>query len=490
MSNLWWRELPVAPDGPALFERIRNLPYSFFLDSGLLTPELARYSFMGTAPFVWFKARGSQVVLREGDETLSFKAHPLAVLRSLLQRHARSRAVGAPVPFTGGAVGYFSYDLGRQLEGIPYLARDDIGWPDLEMCLYSAVIAVDHLAGRVYALADGQPETNPQRRRMRALVQLEELAYLFRGLEHYRAEKEACFRIPPRTGEMFLERHFDRRSYCAAVERVREYIAGGDIYVVNLSQRFSLPLPLDPWILYRRLREINPAPCAAFLNLGKRQVVCASPERFLRVSGGLVETRPIKGTRPRGRTLEEDRRNQQELWSSEKERAELVMIVDMERNDLGRVCQFGSVRVPELYRLEKYATVFHLVSTVEGKLAPGRDLMDLLVATFPGGSVTGAPKVRAMEIIEELEPVRRALYTGSIGYLGFDGETDLNIVIRTILCAGGKAYLQVGGGITIDSDPGMEYDETLDKARALVQALGLGDVTRVVEGGGDECFGM
>lgn len=490
MSGLWWRELPVVPDGPALFERIKNLPYSFFLDSGLLMPGLARYSFLGASPFAWLKARGSRVFLQKGDKTLSFEAHPLAVLRSLLQRYARSRAANAPAPFTGGAVGYFSYDLGRQLEDIPCLARDDLGWPDLEIGLYSAFIAVDHLAGRVYALADGQPEIDPGRRRMRALTQLEELADLFRGLEQDRTGKEVHFRVSPRTGDMVLERRFDRRSYCAAVERAREYIAAGDIYVVNLSQRFSLSLTLDPWLLYRRLREINPAPCAAFLNFGKRQVVCASPERFLRVSEGRVETRPIKGTRPRGRTPEEDRNNRQELWNSEKDRAELVMVVDMVRSDLGRACLPGSVKVPELYRLEEYATVFHLVSTVEGKLAPGRDLVDLLAAAFPGGSVTGAPKVRAMEIIEELEPVRRALYTGCIGYLGFDGEADLNMVIRTILCTGGKAYLQVGGGITIDSDPGMEYDETLDKARALVQALGLGEVARIMEGGGDECFGM
>jgi len=490
VSNLWWRELPVIPDGPALFERIKNLPYSFFLDSGLLMPGLSRYSFLGAAPFAIFKIKGSRAFLREEDKTHSFKAHPLATLRSLLQRYARSRAEGAPVPFTGGAVGYISYDMGRHLEDIPSLAQEDLSWPDLEMGLYSAVIAVDHLSGRVYAIADGQPETDPGRRRRRALTQLDELVEIFLGLEQDKIEKEVCVQDFSQMQNIVLERHFDRRSYCAAVERVRGYITAGDIYVVNLSQRFSLPLTLDPWLLYRRLREINPAPCAAFLRFGERQVVCASPERFLRVSGGRVETRPIKGTRPRGNTPEEDRRNRQELWQSEKERAELVMIVDLERNDLGRVCLPGSVKVPELYRLENYATVYHLVSTVEGKLAPGLDLVDLLAATLPGGSVTGAPKVRAMEIIEELEPVRRALYTGCIGYLGFDGEADLNIVIRTVLCTGKKAYLQVGGGITIDSDPGMEYDETLDKARALIQALGLGEVNRVVERGEAECFGM
>jgi para-aminobenzoate synthetase component 1 len=257
------------------------------------------------------------------------------------------------------------------------------------------------------------------------------------------------------------------------VEAAREYIARGDIFQVNLSQRFDADLPLPPYELYQRLRSINPAPFAAYLNLDDVTVVCASPERFLKADGGLVETRPMKGTRPRGGSPAQDEALARELLSSAKDRAENVMIVDLERNDLGRVCRYGTVRVRELWTLEKYATVFQLTSCVEGRLRPEKKRVDLLKACFPGGSITGAPKVRAMEIIDELEPTRRSIYTGSIGYLGFGDTMDLNIVIRTILVKDGRAFLQVGGAVTYDSDPQAEYQETLDKARALFQALGL-----------------
>ena len=232
-------------------------------------------------------------------------------------------------------------------------------------------------------------------------------------------------------------------------------------------------MPLPPYELYRRLRRINPAPFASYLNFDDVTVVSASPERFLRIRGDLVETRPIKGTRPRGKDPATDAAMAKELVNSVKDQAEHVMIVDLERNDLGRVCSYGTVRVSELAALEKYATVFHLTSTVEGRLRPGKDVIDLLKATFPGGSITGAPKVRAMEIIDELEPTRRSVYTGSIGYLGFDGSTDLDIVIRTILVKEGRAYFQVGGAVVYDSDPEGEYDETLDKAKALMHALSM-----------------
>ncbi len=281
-----------------------------------------------------------------------------------------------------------------------------------------------------------------------------------------------------------LTSHFTLAAYCKAVERVKEYIAAGDIFQANLSQRFASPLSFSPWMLYKRLRSINPAPFAAYLSYPELVIASASPERFLKVKHGVVETRPIKGTRPRGKDPEEDRRLRTELLSSAKDRAELTMIIDLERNDLGRVCSFGSVHVPELIVLEEYPTVFHLVATVRGTLAPGKDLVDLLKATFPGGSITGAPKIRAMEIIEELEPVTRGVYTGAIGDLGFDGSADLNIVIRTFIIKDGWAYFQVGGGIVADSDPEMEYWETIHKGRALMLALGCGE--EVVS----ECLGL
>ncbi len=270
-----------------------------------------------------------------------------------------------------------------------------------------------------------------------------------------------------------LKSNFSREGYCRAVEKSLEYIAAGDIYQVNISQRFSAELKTGIWELYRRLRHLNPAPFASFLRFPEVSVLSSSPERFLLVEGNRVETRPIKGTRPRGDTAAEDSALKQELINSAKDRAELLMIVDLERNDLGRVCQTGSVKVPELFCLETYATVYHLVSTVTGTLPAGKNVLDLLPAVFPGGSITGAPKIRAMEIIEELEPVRRGIYTGSLGYLDFSGRADLNIVIRTFVIKNNRVYFQVGGGIVADSQPELEYQETLDKARALLDALGI-----------------
>jgi len=257
------------------------------------------------------------------------------------------------------------------------------------------------------------------------------------------------------------------------VVTAREYICAGDIFQVNLSQRFETDLNIHPYELYQRLRKINPAPFASYLNFDEVSVVGASPERFLKVQGDWVETRPIKGTRPRGKSAAEDKALADELLSSIKDRAENIMIVDLERNDIGRVCRYGTVKVTELAILETYPTVFHLTSTVRGRLRQAENRVDLLKASFPGGSITGAPKVRAMEIIDELEPTRRSVYTGAIGYLSFSGEMDLNIVIRTFLVKRGKAYFQVGGGIVYDSEPEAEYEETLDKARALIQALDL-----------------
>jgi para-aminobenzoate synthetase component 1 len=268
-----------------------------------------------------------------------------------------------------------------------------------------------------------------------------------------------------------LKGNFTHQEYVKAVEKARQYIIAGDIFEVNLSQRFEAELSITPYDLYRRLRQINPAPFACYLGFDEVSVVSASPERFLRLRGDWVETRPIKGTRPRGRTPQEDDELANELLNSPKDRAENIMIVDLERNDLGRVCRYGTVKVTELTILEVFPTIFHLTSTVIGRLREGKNGIDLLRATFPGGSITGAPKVRAMEIIDELEPTRRSVYTGSIGYLGFNGDLDLNIAIRTFLVKERKAYFQVGGAVVYDSEPESEYQETLDKARALVDTL-------------------
>ncbi|SHE52922.1 para-aminobenzoate synthetase component 1 [Desulfofundulus australicus DSM 11792] len=483
------KKLPVTADVPALFESLSSRPYSFLLDSGIIVRGLGRYSLMGADPFLVLRSKGKRLWLEYQGKRKSLAGHPLEKLKNLLNRFHLPQGI-CPLPLCGGAVGYFSYDLGRLLEKMPSLTVDDLQTPDLCLGFYDVVTVLDGITGEVWVVSTGFPEIEPAAALQRAKHRLAETCTLLSSCRQQ--QKPDIFTTsanheqplttvnqhkshPGKQDVPPLTAHFDEASYCRTVERAREYIAAGDIFQVNLSQRFSLPRVVEPWPLYQQLRRINPAPMAAYLNFGEFQLVCSSPERFLKVTGRRVETRPIKGTRPRGNDPVSDIKFRDELWNSEKDRAELVMIVDMERNDLGRVCRTGSVRVPELYRLEEYATVFHLVSTVEGELAPDKDVVDLLAATFPGGSISGAPKIRAMEIIEELEPVRRGIYTGSIGYIGFDGNADLNIVIRTLIFKGEQIYFQVGGGITIDSDPYMEYVETLDKARALVRALGLDD---------------
>jgi para-aminobenzoate synthetase component 1 len=349
---------------------------------------------------------------------------------------------------------------------------------------------MDHIAGRAWVSAIGAPENDPKAARRVAEERAELLADALatggqgqapfdqaQGGPAEQGDRRACEDMPA----LQIMSNFTHGDYLQAVRRAKDYIAAGDIYQVNLSQRMSAPLATTPMSLYRRLTQENPAPFSAYLETPDAAIVCCSPERFLQVRSDEVETRPIKGTRPRGSTPEEDARLAAELLASEKDRAENVMIVDLERNDLGRVCEYGSVHVPELFALESYATVHHLVSTVRGRLRPGATALDCLRASFPGGSITGAPKVRAMEIIEELERTRRGVYTGAIGYLCFSGDMDVNIVIRTLVVRDGTAYFQVGGAIVADSDPEGEYQETLDKARALARGLAAEAGTETVQ---------
>ncbi|MDP2954295.1 MAG: aminodeoxychorismate synthase, component I [Chloroflexota bacterium] len=459
------REIPVPPTAAQAFEAFKDRPFCFFLDSGMDSQRLGRFSFLGSDPFLVMKSRGREIDLLLGDRERRISGNPFQVLGKLLDQY-RIPSPPAEVPLLGGAVGYLSYDLCHFVERLPGRARDDLLLPESYFGFYDALVAWDHLLGKAYLISTGLPETGPAQRR-RAEARLEEMGSRLRATGSV-AEASWSPQISPPPE---LHSNFTHQAYVKAVERAREYISAGDIYQVNLSQRFEAPLSLAPYELYRYLRRINPAPFAAYLGFPEVAVVSSSPERFLRLHGDRVETRPIKGTRPRGSTPEEDRALARELLHSPKDQAEHVMIVDLERNDLGRVCQYGTVRVSELMALESYATVHHLTSTVEGKLRPDRSTMDLLQACFPGGSITGAPKVRSMEIIDELEPTRRSVYTGAIGYLSFNGDLDLNIAIRTILIKEGRAYFQVGGGIVYDSDPEAEYQETLDKARALIQAL-------------------
>jgi para-aminobenzoate synthetase component 1 len=415
---------------------------------------------------------------RQGD--------PLAKVRSILAPFAAEAVPGLP-PFQGGAAGYIAYDWGLALERLPEPAYDDLGLDDVVLGVYDWVLAWDHAESKAWLISTGMPETQPDERVRRA----RERADAVRRRLKASTPKPAVSWGPALAGSgapsypiddgwwdprLQLRSSFTRDGYLKAVERVREYIFAGDIFQANLSQRFETRLTEPAWSLYRRLRERNPAPFAAFVDFGNVLILSASPERFLRVDvSGHVETRPIKGTRPRGVGPEHDAALAQALAESPKDRAENLMIVDLMRNDLSRVCAPGSVRVADLFALEQYTTVHHLVSTVVGQLAPGADALDLLRAAFPGGSITGAPKLRAMEIIAELEPSRRGVYCGSIGYWSVTGELDTSIAIRTAVARNGRVYFNAGGGVVADSDPADEYQETLDKARGLIDALAVPD---------------
>jgi len=471
-------EVSTSLTAAEAFELFYQRPFSFFLDSGMDHQRLGRYSFIGSDPFLILKSRGNHIILLSPKESESKRNNPFDILDELLNTYTLD-SYPSPTPFNSGVVGYFSYDLCHFIEHLPSTAIDDLQLPECYLGFYDLVLAFDHLEGKTFITSCGFPELEEEKRLKRASERLQEARNRLL-LPPSSLIINPTARRSNITAGITLKSNFTHQEYLKAVEAAREYIAAGDIFQVNLSQRFEADSPFSPYQLYQHLRNINPAPFAAYLNFDEVTVLSASPERFLKVQGDLVETRPMKGTRSRGSSAAEDEALARELQNSLKDKAENVMIVDLERNDLGRVCRFGTVKVRELWTLEKYATVFQLTSTVEGRLRQDKDRIDLLKACFPGGSITGAPKVRAMEIIDELEPTRRGIYTGSIGYLSFSGEMDLNIVIRTILVKDGKVYFQVGGGIVYDSDPEGEYQETLDKAKALFQALGVSPELEVV----------
>jgi para-aminobenzoate synthetase component 1 len=461
-------ELTPAPDPAWCCQQLAGLPYRVFLDSASTATRLGRYSFLTADPIDVIERTGSSGALDEVRRRLApFQVEPIA---------------GLP-PFQGGAAGYVAYDWGLTLERLPAPRYDDLALPDVVLGIYDWVLAWDHVTSRAWLISTGIPETGDSARADRARRRARDVRT---RLE--RARPSHARTVAPSHPHTLAPSHaveqgwwpssfelrssFTRLDYLAAVQRVRDYIFAGDIFQANLSQRFETPLCESPWDVYTRLRRRNPAPFAAFLDTPDATVISASPERFLHVDRrGFVETRPIKGTRPRGVSPEHDAALGQALAESAKDRAENLMIVDLMRNDLSRVCAPGTVRVSELFSLEHYATVHHLVSTVVGQLEPGHDALHLLRAAFPGGSITGAPKLRAMEIIAELEPSRRSVYCGSIGYFSVTGDLDTSIAIRTAVARDGRVYFSAGGGIVADSAPEEEYRETLDKARALIDAL-------------------
>ena len=461
------QSLPTTLSPVEVCEVLHNDPFCFFLDSGMEHNRLGRYSFVGSDPFLVFKSQGGKNEIRQGNSIELLKGNPFDILKTLLSKYRLVTPPDLP-PFMGGAVGYFAYDLKHFVEKLPSQSKDDTNIPLCYLAFYDTVIIFDHLKDNVWIASTGLPEESEHLKRIRAKARLDEFCRKLGTTKKSAASSPPAF---TKQGIIELKSNFTKEDYIRAVLKAKEYIAAGDIYQVNLSQRFSARIATPPFALYKILRTLNPAPFAAYLNFGGITVISSSPERFLRISGRSVETRPIKGTRPRGEGRVEDERFKNELLKSTKDRAELVMIVDLERNDLGRVCEYGTVRVPEVITLETYATVFHLVSTITGKLKADKDHIDCIKACFPGGSITGAPKIRSMEIIDELEPTQRKIYTGSIGYLGFNQQTDLNIVIRTMLYCDDTVQFQVGGGIVADSDPTLEYEETLHKGKALMDAL-------------------
>lgn len=438
-------------DPVSVFSAIHDRPYALFLDSADLKHKNARYSFAMCEP--------TEVITPvEGRNFFEDLAKRIA-------SYQVNTIEGLP-PFQGGAAGYFGYDLGRTIEDIPSIAKESPDLPDAIIGIYDQVFAHDHQSGKSWLITHAHDE-GTAKAKQKAFLRIVE-----------KAQPVPVFADT----ELPWESNFDALDYQDQVEKVIEYIHAGDIFQANLSQRFDalLPAGFSPFSHYLRLRDVNAAPFACYMNAGEVKISSASPERFLTVSGGGVETRPIKGTRPRSGNAAMEEFYKQELFNSEKDRAENTMIVDLLRNDLSRVCTPESVNVTGLCEIESFARVHHLVSTITGKLQTGKTPLDLLRACFPGGSITGAPKIRAMEIIEELEPTRRGPYCGSMGYIGFDGSMDSNILIRTLVYQGDHVSFQVGGGIVSDSDAGSEYEETFHKADAIFQSF---------EGGvSTECF--
>jgi para-aminobenzoate synthetase component 1 len=463
------RELGSGPEPEAVFRALLGREGVFFLDSAGGPGGLARWSFLGAEPFLVLRADGREVT-ETGCGTDSTapatpkrrQANPFAALGGALRTLALDRG-DSPVPFTCGAVGYLGYDLKHAVERLPRRAVRDQSFPGMHLGFHDSLLAHDGETGTWYATAApvGPRGGEPADARIDELRNVLDRAAALPEVDATQAEQ-----TPP------LSANMTRHGYLRAVERVLEYIAAGDIFQANFTQRFETRVSRPAHELYLGLRRRNPAPFAAFVDTGDgRAVLSSSPERFLSLRGRAIETRPIKGTRPRGRSPAEDDRAARELLASAKDAAELAMIVDLERNDLGRVADYGSVSVAEAKALEAYPTVFHLVATVTGELAGDRDAADLVKAAFPGGSITGAPKVRAMEIIEELEPTARGVYTGALGWIDVSGDLDLNIVIRTMLYDSGRVTYQVGGGIVADSDPEAEYAESIAKGRALAEVL-------------------
>jgi anthranilate synthase component 1 len=449
--------------------------YAFLFESVEGGEQVARYSFLGKDPFLVLRARDSKTIIDRSGVTTESDEPFVAATRRLMTEFRAPFVPGLP-RFTGGAVGFIGYDASALFEPVLQDAWQTASWgttereeDDAGFMLFDTVLAFDHVKHRILIIANARVTPDED---LGALYQFAcaKIDFLERELERGLSQPERTTGAAPAVRSNITKERFE-----AGVRTIKEHIAAGDIYQAVLSQRFEADIAADPFTVYRALRHVNPSPYMYFIRLGELAIVGSSPEMLVRVEAGRVETHPIAGTRPRGTSEEEDLRLADELKRSEKERAEHVMLVDLGRNDLGRVCETGSVRVPQYMTLERYSHVMHLVSTVEGTLAGDRDHLDALVACFPAGTVSGAPKIRAMQILAELEPTRRDIYAGAVGYIDFAGNLDFCIAIRTITIRGNRARVQAGAGIVADSNPAAEYEETRDKARALLQALTMAE---------------
>ncbi len=440
--------------------------HAFLLESVEGGEQVARYSFLGKDPFLILRARGDRTIVERGGVRVEDARPYLDVLREVMAEYQAPPVAGLP-RFTGGAVGYLGYDTARWFEPVPLAAsaaEDDAGF-----MLFDTVLAFDHVRHRILIIASARIAPGDD---LRAQY---DLACTRIGFVERELERSLSVRPRPASGTLDVRSNVTQAAFEEMVRTAKEHIAAGDIYQVVLSQRFETTVSADPFTVYRALRHVNPSPYMYFLRMGGRSIVGASPEMLVRVEGRTAQTHPIAGTRPRGATPADDQRLAEELLASEKERSEHVMLVDLGRNDLGRVCEYGTVRVPRYMTIERYSHVMHLVSVVEGTLARGKDRLDALASCFPAGTVSGAPKVRAMEIIAALERDRRGVYAGAIGYLDFAGNLDCCITIRTVVMEGGRARVQAGAGVVADSDPAAEYQETRDKARAVLRAIELAE---------------
>ena len=445
------KELNTYYDPFYTYDLFKNNIDTIFLDSSKEDKLLSRYSFIGLNPYKKFTSKGRSVLI--GNEQYE-GVDPFEKLEEILEEHKIN--FDSDIPFLSGAIGYFSYDIGRILEVLPDNSREDFSIPDSIFIFFDNLIIFDVLNKKTYISGAGKVKEAEK-----SISEIEKCLGAYKEVSEIRVE--------PSDNKFYS--NFDKLEYEEAVTRLRDYIRSGDVYIANMTRRIWCDNIEDSFKIYEKLRATNKAPFSAYMNFEEFQIISSSPERFLSIIDGLVQTRPIKGTRPRGKNPEEDIANKNELINSEKDKSELLMIVDLERNDLSKVCKPNSVKVTELFKLEEYETVFHLVATIEGVLREGISSVKCIKECFPGGSITGAPKIRAMEIIEELEKLKRNIYTGSIGYFDLRGNADFNIVIRTIVKKDNKAYFGVGGGITWESIEEAEWFETIDKGKALMGVL-------------------